>query len=57
MLGKCFNNVRAMIPAGETAWANMLKCDGNPTYRNRIIDAIYNMTGDELEKGAKYEIL
>ena len=57
MLGKCFDNVRAMGLAGETAWANMLKCDGNSTYRNRIIDAIYNMTGDELEKGAKYEIL
>ena len=24
--------------------------------RNRIIDAIYNMTGEKLEKGAKYEL-
>ncbi len=30
--------------------------DGNATYRNRIIDAIYNMEGKELEEGAKYEI-
>lgn len=42
--------------AGEIGWANMKPEDGNSTYRNRIIDAIYNMTGDELEKGAKYEV-
>lgn len=42
--------------AGETGWANMQPGDGNSTYRNRIIDAIFNMTGDVLEKGAKYEL-
>lgn len=42
--------------AGEIGWANMQTADGNSTYRNRIIDAIFNMTGDELEKGARYEI-
>ena len=42
--------------AGEIAWANMQPGDGNSTYRNRIIDAICNMTGDALEKGAKYEL-
>ena len=42
--------------AGEIAWANMQPGDGNSTYRNRIIDAIFNMTGDALEKGAKYEL-
>ncbi len=42
--------------AGETGWANMQPGDGNSTYRNRIIDAIFNMTGDALEKGAKYEL-
>ena len=42
--------------AGEIAWANMQPGDGNSTYRNRIIDAIFNMTGDTLEKGAKYEL-
>ena len=30
--------------------------DGNSTYRNRIIDAIYNMTPEQLEEGAKYEV-
>ena len=42
--------------AGETAWSRMEKGDGNATYRNRIIDAIYNMTGEDLEKGANYEV-
>lgn len=42
--------------AGETAWKNMLPTDGNSTYRNRIIDAIYNMTDNALDKGALYEI-
>ena len=42
--------------AGEIGWANMQPSDGNSTYRNRIIDAIFNMTGDALEEGAKYEL-
>ena len=42
--------------AGEIGWSRMVEGDGNSTYRNRIIDAIYNMTGEILEKGAKYEV-
>lgn len=42
--------------AGEIGWSRMLPGDGNSTYRNRIIDAIYNMDGDTLMKGAKFEI-
>ena len=42
--------------AGEIGWSHMEAHDGNSTYRNRIIDAIYNMDGDTLEKGAKYEV-
>ena len=42
--------------AGEIGWSRMQEGDGNSTYRNRIIDAIYNMTGNELEKGAVYEL-
>lgn len=42
--------------AGEIGWANMQPGDGNSTYRDRIIDAIFNMTGDALEEGAKYEL-
>lgn len=48
--------VCAMGLAGEKAWMNMHPGDGNSTYRNRIIDAIYNMDGKTLEEGARYEI-
>ncbi len=48
--------VCAMGYAGEVGVAALKDGEGNSTYRNRIIDAIYNMSGDELEKGAKYEI-
>lgn len=48
--------VCSMGLAGELAWERMQADDGNSTYRNRIIDALFNMTGDDLEKGAKYEI-
>ena len=42
--------------AGEIGWSRMQEGDGNSTYRNRIIDAIYNMDGAALDAGAKYEI-
>ncbi len=42
--------------AGEIAWDRMQDGEGNASYRNRIIDAIFNMTGEMLEKGADYEI-
>ena len=42
--------------AGEIGWSNMQEGDGNSTYRNRIIDAIFNMNGDLLDRGAKYEV-
>lgn len=42
--------------AGEIGWSYMKEGDGNSTYRNRIIDAIYNMDKETLDKGAKYEI-
>ena len=44
--------VCAMGLAGEIGYSHMKDGDGNSTYRNRIIDAIYNMDGDSLEKGA-----
>lgn len=42
--------------AGEIGFSYMQKGDGNSTYRNRIIDAIYNMDEETLDNGAKYEI-
>lgn len=55
-LTACAAAVCAMGLAGEIAWKKMADGDGNSTYRNRIIDAICNMTGDTLDEGAKYEI-
>ncbi|WP_346707846.1 hydroxyethylthiazole kinase [Massilistercora timonensis] len=48
--------VCAMGLAGEIGWAHMQPGDGNATYRNRIIDAIYNMDRETLDKGADYEV-
>jgi len=48
--------VSIMGYAGEVAHSRLSILDGNSTYRNYIIDAIYNMTPEMLEKGAKYEI-
>ncbi|MCR4705143.1 MAG: hydroxyethylthiazole kinase [Lachnospiraceae bacterium] len=48
--------VCAMGLAGEIAHGRMTEQDGNATYRNYVIDAIYTMTPEELARGAKYEI-
>jgi len=48
--------VCAMGLAGEIAQARLTGLDGNATYRNYIIDAICNLTPEQLEKGAKYEV-
>ena len=48
--------VMVMGLAGEIGYSHLQTFEGNSTYRNRIIDAVYNMDGDTLEKGARYEI-
>ena len=48
--------VSMMGAAGEIGWSKMQDGDGNSTYRNRIIDAIFNMDGETLNKYAKYEV-
>ena len=48
--------VCAMGLAGQLAYERLGPLDGNASYRNYIIDAIYNLTPEALEKGAKYEI-
>ena len=48
--------VCAMGLAGEIGWSHLESFEGNATYRNRIIDAVCQMDGDTLEKGARYEI-
>lgn len=42
--------------AGEIAWEYLQPYEGNASYRNRIIDAVYHMDGEQLEKRANYEI-
>lgn len=49
--------VCAMGVCGEIAFERLTEKDGNATYRNYIIDAIYHLTGEELEQAAKYEIM
>lgn len=48
--------VCAMGVCGEKAYARLTEQDGNSTYRNYIIDAVYRLSGDELERCAKYEV-
>lgn len=48
--------VCAMGLAGEIAHKRLTPMDGNATYRNYMIDAIYHLSPEELEKGAKYEV-
>lgn len=48
--------VAAMGLAGELAHARLTEQDGNSSYRNYIIDAIFRMTPEQLKEGAKYEV-
>ncbi len=48
--------VCAMGLAGEIGWERMLGGEGNATYRNRIIDAVFNMDAQTLDRGARYEV-
>ena len=42
--------------SGEIGYRNLQPGDGNSTLRNRIIDAIYCMDAEVLNKGANYEV-
>lgn len=48
--------VCAMGLAGEIAYQRLTPLDGNASYRNYIIDAVYHLTPAQLKKGAKYEV-
>ncbi len=48
--------VCAMGLCGETGYGRMGDADGNSSYRNYLIDAMYRLTPEALEKGAKYEM-
>ena len=48
--------VCAMGLCGQLARRRITPLDGNASYRNYIIDAVYNLTGAQLEEGADYEV-
>lgn len=48
--------VCAMGLAGEIAHGRLTGLDGSGSYRTYLMDAIYRMTPEQLEKGAKYEV-
>ena len=49
--------VCAMGICGEIAYERLSEADGNASYRNYIIDAIYRLDGDTLESRARYKIM
>ncbi len=48
--------VAAMGLCGEIAQKRLNELDGNASFRNYLIDAIYHLTGDGLAEGANYEV-
>ena len=48
--------VCAMGLCGEIAFRRLTEMDGNSSYRNYIIDAMYRLTPVVLEEGAKFEV-
>ena len=48
--------VMMMGIAGEEGWSRLKEGDGNLAYRTAIIDSIYNMTDEKMEKEGRYEI-
>ena len=49
--------VCAMGVCGELAHRRLSRLDGNSSYRNYIIDAVYNLDGSTLDQMANYKIL
>lgn len=51
------SSLGAMGYCGELAYDIMtVKSSGNATYRNDLIDAVFNLNGKILDKGARYEL-
>ena len=48
--------VISMGLCGELAHRRLGSLDGNAGYRNYIIDAVFNLTAQQLEDGARYEL-
>ena len=55
-LDACLTVLCAIGLSGETAAARMTAPDGNASFRQYLTDAVFNMTEQQLEEGARYEI-
>lgn len=55
-LDACLTVLCAIGLAGETAAGRMTAQDGNASFRRYLTDAVFNMTEQQLEEGARYEI-
>ena len=56
ILASAASAVAAMGLCGQIAHRNLSPSEGNASYGTRIIDAMYHLTPEILEKGANYEI-
>ncbi|HHX60154.1 MAG TPA: hydroxyethylthiazole kinase [Epulopiscium sp.] len=56
ILGGVAASVCAMGVCGEIAHNRLTPEDGNVTYRNYIIDAVYNLNAKQLKERANYEV-
>lgn len=52
----CLTVLCAMGLAGELAAARMTAQDGNAAFRQYLTDAVFNLTEQQLEEGARYEV-
>ncbi|MCI9598617.1 MAG: hydroxyethylthiazole kinase [Firmicutes bacterium] len=55
-LKACLAATCAMGLCGEKAFDRLTADEGNATFRNYLIDEIYHLDGEALERGAKYEL-
>lgn len=56
LLAAAAGAVCAMDLCGETAAARVQPPDGSGSFRAYLLDAVYNLTPEELERGATYEL-
>lgn len=56
ILGAVAASVCAMGICGEIAYERLNSQDGNATYRNYLLDAVYNLDAKQLEEGENYEL-
>lgn len=56
-LQACLAAVCAMGLCGQQAFERLSPRDGNASFRTYLIDEVFNLDGETLERGAKYEIL